>query len=113
MSTPNTHYGAAAIAQMLDGAKHIHFIGVGGVMMSSLALITHMRGYAVSGTDRTCTAVTRSLQENGVTVLYEHSAQAAVDAGLYPVGLGKRILRTETAASFVLACLVYELEMSE
>ena len=82
MSTPNTHYGAAAIAQMLDGAKHIHFIGVGGVMMSSLALITHMRGYAVSGTDRTCTAVTRSLQENGVTVLYEHNAQAAVGADM-------------------------------
>lgn len=40
-------------------------------------------------------------------------AQAAVDAGLYPVGLGKRILRTETAASFVLACLVYELELSK
>ena len=39
-------------------------------------------------------------------------AQAATDAGLYPVGLGKRILRTETAAAFVLACLVYELELS-
>lgn len=33
-------------------------------------------------------------------------------AGLIPVGLGKRILRTETAASFALACLVYELELA-
>ena len=40
-------------------------------------------------------------------------AEAAVRAGLYPVGLGKRILRTETAAAFVLACLVYEMELSE
>ena len=32
--------------------------------------------------------------------------------GLIPVGLGKRILRTETAASFVLACLVYEFELN-
>lgn len=40
-------------------------------------------------------------------------AEAAIKAGLFPVGLGKRILRTETAASFVLACLVYELELSE
>ena len=32
-------------------------------------------------------------------------------AGLIPVGLGSRILRTETASSFVLGCLVYELEM--
>lgn len=43
----------------------------------------------------------------------QQEAQAAVEAGLLPVGLGKRILRTETAASFVLACLVYELELSE
>jgi 16S rRNA (uracil1498-N3)-methyltransferase len=38
-------------------------------------------------------------------------AEAARAAGLIPVGLGKRILRTETAAAFVLACLVYEMEL--
>ena len=37
--------------------------------------------------------------------------QRARDAGLIPVGLGKRILRTETAASFTLCCLVYEFEL--
>lgn len=82
MATPNTHYGAAAIAQMLDGAKHIHFIGVGGVMMSSLALITRERGYTVSGTDRTRTSVTESLQSSGIDVHYEHSAQAAQGADM-------------------------------
>ena len=40
-------------------------------------------------------------------------AEYAKREGLIPVGLGKRILRTETAASFALACLVYELELSE
>lgn len=40
-------------------------------------------------------------------------AEAAIKQGLHPVGLGKRILRTETAAAFVLACLVYELELDE
>ena len=35
----------------------------------------------------------------------------AKEAGLTPVGLGKRILRTETASSFTLGCLVYELEL--
>ena len=38
-------------------------------------------------------------------------AQAAREAGMIPVGLGRRILRTETAAAFVLACLVYEWEL--
>ena len=37
--------------------------------------------------------------------------EAAKDAGLVPIGLGKRILRTETASSFVLGCLCYEFEL--
>ena len=39
--------------------------------------------------------------------------ERAKAAGMHPIGLGKRILRTETAASFVLACLVYELELGD
>ena len=35
----------------------------------------------------------------------------AREHGLVPVGLGKRILRTETASGFVLACLCYEMEL--
>ena len=35
---------------------------------------------------------------------------SARDAGMALTGLGRRILRTETASAFVLACLVYELE---
>lgn len=40
-------------------------------------------------------------------------AESAKCIGLIPVGLGRRILRTETAASFALACLVYEFEMNK
>ncbi len=35
----------------------------------------------------------------------------AKSMGLTPVGLGKRILRTETASSFALGCIVYEYEL--
>ncbi len=38
-------------------------------------------------------------------------AAHAMEKGAVSVSLGKRILRTETAASFVLGCLVYEYEM--
>lgn len=38
-------------------------------------------------------------------------ARAALDAGFAMTGLGKRILRTETASGFVLSCLVYALEL--
>ena len=37
--------------------------------------------------------------------------ERAKEAGFVPVGLGKRILRTETAPLFVLSCLSYELEL--
>ena len=43
----------------------------------------------------------------------QENIEGAKAAGMHPVGLGKRILRTETAASFVLACLVYELELGD
>ena len=39
-------------------------------------------------------------------------AEQARAAGMYLTGLGKRILRTETAAAFVLGCLSYEMELS-
>ena len=38
-------------------------------------------------------------------------ASMATELGASSVSLGKRILRTETAAAFVLGCLVYEYEM--
>ena len=38
-------------------------------------------------------------------------ASAAIGQGMIPTGLGKRILRTETASGFVLACLVYVTEL--
>lgn len=46
--------------------------------------------------------------EGGFSV---NEAIKAKEGGLESVGLGKRILRTETASSFVLACLSYELEL--
>lgn len=37
--------------------------------------------------------------------------ESARKSGLIPVGLGPRILRTETASGMVLACLIYETEL--
>lgn len=36
---------------------------------------------------------------------------AAINSDFYSIGLGKRILRAETAAIFALSCLVYEFEL--
>ena len=40
-----------------------------------------------------------------------NEAAAAKAMGMTMIGLGKRILRTETASGFVLACIVYESEL--
>lgn len=42
----------------------------------------------------------------------EKEAKAAEERGFSMCGLGRRILRTETAAIFALSCLVYETELS-
>lgn len=41
----------------------------------------------------------------------EKEARSATDSGMISVGLGKRILRTETASPFVLSCLSYQFEL--
>ncbi|MBR7185038.1 MAG: UDP-N-acetylmuramate--L-alanine ligase [Clostridia bacterium] len=70
MSTPNTHLGAAEIGRLLAGAKSVYFIGVGGIHMSSLAHITQVRGYRVGGYDRAASALTRRLEDEGITIHY-------------------------------------------
>ncbi len=87
MSTPNTHEGAARIAAYLDACRSSHrsvyFIGVGGVMMSSLALLTARRGHPVAGSDRARTAVTEALEAAGITLFYSHAAEnLPADCGL-------------------------------
>ncbi len=78
MSTPNTHEGAARIRAYLEHCRTsghaVFFIGIGGVMMSSLALLTHRSGLLTHGSDRAETAVTRALEAAGITVAYTHSA---------------------------------------
>ncbi|MBO7377168.1 MAG: UDP-N-acetylmuramate--L-alanine ligase [Clostridia bacterium] len=89
MSVPNTHFGAAKIAEMLRGARRIHFIGIGGVNMSALAEITFENGLSVTGSDRVRTAATERLEALGITVFYSHASGnvAEADAVVYTVAI--------------------------
>ena len=75
MSVKNTRLGAEGIAAALQGKKNIFFIGIGGISMSSLAMITARRGLRVGGYDRTRTALTKELERMGIAV--HDSADAA------------------------------------
>ena len=80
MALPNTHLGAEGIASLLEGKKNLFFAGIGGVSMNALAHISHLRGYRVSGYDRTPTSITHKLEEMGVTVYYTESEEHVKDA---------------------------------
>ncbi len=87
MSTPNTHEGASRITAYLKNCTEkrasVFFIGVGGVMMSSLALLTYRAGHPTVGSDRAHTAVTDELEAAGIRICYGHTAEnIPADCGL-------------------------------
>ena len=75
MSTPNTHFGVNRIRTIMSSCegKSVFFLGAGGIMMSSLALLTKRAGYEVAGSDRAPSALTKKLEDAGITMFYEHS----------------------------------------
>ena len=89
MATPNTHFGAKNIELMLKDCKSIFFIGIGGINMSSLAHISHLRGYRTGGSDRERTALTERLSNEGIEIFYSHDAEnmESYDAVVYTVAI--------------------------
>ena len=81
MATENTHFGAAKIAELLKGVNAIYFIGIGGINMSSLAHITHLRNYRVAGSDRCPSPLTERLSQEGITINHSHLAENIKDFG--------------------------------
>ena len=90
MALENTHYGAERIAELLQGCKSIFFIGIGGINMSSLAHVTHGRGYRVGGSDRVRTALVQRLADEGLEIFDGHAAENVdgYDAVVYTVAVG-------------------------
>ena len=68
MSVSNTHFGANRISEMLKKCKSIFFCGIGGINVSSLAHISLVNGMSVGGSDRTPSALTKRLEEEGIKV---------------------------------------------
>ena len=53
--------------------KHVHFVGIGGIGMSSIAHIAAMRGAVVSGCDRHEGHILDGLRSKGITVSIGHT----------------------------------------
>ncbi len=67
----------------INNIKEVYFIGIGGIGMSALARYFKARGAKVSGYDKTETALTKQLMQEGIAVHYEDDEKhIAKDAGL-------------------------------
>ncbi len=55
----------------LDGIRQVYFIGIGGIGMSAIARFFQSKGVAVSGYDKTRTALTEKLEAAGMAIHYE------------------------------------------
>ena len=91
MSVSNTHFGANRIGELLKECKSIFFCGIGGINVSSLAHISLVNGMRVGGSDRTPSALTKRLEEEGIKVFYSHRAENVenYDAFVYTVAIGE------------------------
>ncbi len=54
-----------------NNLKYVYFIGIGGIGMSAIARWYKFRGFEVAGYDRTPSALTAKLEEEGISVHYE------------------------------------------
>ncbi len=58
--------------RILGRTSHIHFIGIGGIGMSGLALIFHNLGFKISGSDIKRSTVIDGLKKSGINVKLGH-----------------------------------------
>lgn len=67
-----------------DNIKNIHFIGIGGIGMSGIALVANAQGLNVSGSDLVKSNITDMLSEAGVKVFIGHDKQNIADGQYKP-----------------------------
>lgn len=65
---------------MLETIKRVYFIGIGGIGMSALARYFNAKGYEVAGYDRTLSALTEKLADEGIAVNDEDREEAIAAA---------------------------------
>jgi UDP-N-acetylmuramate--alanine ligase len=66
----------------LRPGDHVHFVGIGGIGLSAIALILLQRGYAVSGSDLQLSPITHDLVELGAIVHEGHREENIGEANV-------------------------------
>lgn len=74
--------GNIVAGSVLEGKKHIHFIGIGGSGMFPLVQILHAHGFYITGSDNNETETIKIERNMGITVYMGHSADNIKGADL-------------------------------
>ena len=61
--------------ELLSKVKKLHFIGIGGISMSSLAVIAKNKGIEVTGSDQSRGDATERLEAAGIKIVYAHKSE--------------------------------------
>lgn len=61
----------------------IHFIGIGGVSMSGIALLLSKKGFNISGSDRNDTEYLKTLRENNIQIFIGQKKENITDQDLF------------------------------
>lgn len=79
-----------AIKQTLDSAKSLHFAGIGGISMSTIAVLAQKKGFEVTGSDRNESDAVLRLRRLGIEVVIGHLPESVEgkDAVIYTAALG-------------------------
>lgn len=77
----------------IDNIKRVYLIGVGGIGMSGLARYFHKLGCLVAGYDKTETDLTKQLEEEGMSIIYQDEV-GLIPEEFYPVDAGTLIIYT-------------------
>lgn len=59
---------------------HVYFMGIGGISMSGLAQILIEEGFKISGSDNKESAITKALEEKGISIKYGQKAENITSA---------------------------------
>jgi len=92
--------------EILQNAKKLHFVGIGGISMSSLALLARRAGYLVSGSDRSDSALVEECRKAGCKITLGHFAESVegADAVIYTAAVSFDSPELKRASELAIPC---------
>ena len=86
---------------MLDKFRHIHFIGIGGSGISSIAYLALAHGLKVTGSDIALSPVIKELENEGATIYIGHKKENVHELAelvVYTEAIDKKIAELKLAS---------------